>query len=306
MPRRSASFFPCLILVFTGWACSPDHTATPGPPARVVQDDLGRTVWLTRHPQRLISLAPSVTEMLFALGVGDRVVGVTSYCDYPPEARSRTTIGDTLHPSLERILALRADLVIASRASQLESFARRLGEFGVPLYVVETRALSDVPRSLRRLGLVLGHAQSGESVARRLQQQMSQIQQQVQGKDKPKVLLVIQREPLMVPGTKSYLADLVRQAGGTLIGPDEAREGVIYSLESVIAQRPQIIIVPGEGEQKTQRLPQYHWPKLAQTPAMQAQQVYAVDADLIMRPGPRLVEGLSELARIFHPEVFAR
>lgn len=303
-PVTNLIFF--LIVLPTLGACSPPEPASRPVSSHVVRDDIGRPVTLARQLHRLISLAPNITEMLFALGVGDQVVGVTSYCDYPPEARTRTPIGDTLHPSLERILALKPDLVVASRASQLESFARQLGEQGVPLYVVEARTLSDVPRSLRRLGMILGRPEPGESAAQGLERQIEQIERRTHGRTAPTVLLVIQREPLMVPGTKSFLADVVGKAGGTLIGPDDFREGVLYSLESVIAQRPQFIVLPGASGTRSQRLEQYSWPKLAGTPAMRARRVYSIDADLIMRPGPRLVQGLSELAHIFHPEAFER
>jgi iron complex transport system substrate-binding protein len=301
MPRRVYIFIT--LLVAFGLGCTSPENRSPKNFKRVVTDEIGRRVEMVQEPQRIISLAPNITEILFALQLGERVVGVTTYCDYPPEAQTKPKIGDTIHPSLERVLGLKPDLVIASRVSQLEAFAHRLQEAGIPLYVVDTRSLTDVPRSLRRLGSLLGRAGQGEAVAQRMEQRMEQIQRRVQGLTTPKVLLVIQREPLMVPGTKSYLADLIRRAGGTLIGPEDAREGVTYSLESVIAQRPEIILWPG-GESSSHRLEEINWPNLAETPAMRSRSVYSMDANLIMRPGPRLVDGLSEVARILHPEAF--
>jgi iron complex transport system substrate-binding protein len=306
MPKRHLTFISLLILLSASWACSRHQPAAGAVSTQMVKDDLGRQVMIARRPERVISLAPNITEMLFALGSGDQVVGVTTYCNYPPEAQSKIKMGDTVHPSLERILSLKPDLIIASRVSQLEVFAHQLEEFGIPLYVVDARSIDDVPRSLRKLGSLLGRPDQADSVARTLEQRIKQMGPPSQGTAPPRVLLVIQREPLMVPGTQSYLADLVRKAGGTLIGPDDAREGVTYSLESVIAQHPEIIVLPGESGMRTRRLDHFVWPKLAQTPAIQEGKVYSIDADLVMRPGPRLVDGLYELARILHPEVVQR
>jgi iron complex transport system substrate-binding protein len=306
MPRRFFIFIAGFFLLSLVSACASQEKPTPPGSTREVRDDLGRPVMFARTPERLISLAPNITEMLFALGLGERVVGVTTYCTYPAEARTKAQIGDTIHPGVERILALKPDLVIASRASQLEAFAQQLYQVGIPLYVVDAQVLADVPRSLRRLGSWLGRQEQAEAVAQGLEQRIRQVEQQSRRAPLPKVLVVIQREPLMVPGTKSYLADLIHKAGGTLIGPDDAREGVTYSLESVIAQRPQFIILPGDSGSSPQRVSQFTWPQLAETPAIRNRQIYSLDADLMMRPGPRLVDGLAQLARILQTETRPR
>jgi iron complex transport system substrate-binding protein len=304
MPQRDYIFIIAwFLLIPTGWGCSSNDLPSAKGSTQIVKDDLGREVLLARNPQRLVSLSPNITEMLFAIGLGAQVVGVTSYCDYPPEARTKAKIGDIITPSLESILTLKPDLVLVSRVSTLQRFDRRLEEVGVPRYVVDARNMEDILRALRRLGSVLGRSGQAEAVAKSLEQRLRQIEQRVQGAVAPRVLLVIQREPLMVPGQKTFLADLVRRAGGTLVGPDDEREGVLYSLESVIAQQPETIILPS-SETGTRRVEHFAWPKLAETPAIRDQKIYSITADLIMRPGPRLVDGLSELARILQPDLF--
>ncbi|RMG53288.1 MAG: cobalamin-binding protein [Acidobacteria bacterium] len=303
MPNRVIIWAITLLLVLG--ACSPDQRGEGERALHTVQDDLGRSIACIPRPQRLVSLAPSITEMVFALGLGERLVGVTTYCDYPPEAQAITKIGDTIHPSLERILAVQPDLVIASRISQLEAFAHRLEQMGVPLYVVDARRLDDIPRSMRRLGEVLGEPERAATVTRAMEERMREIERRVAGRSRPRTLLVVQPEPLMVPGTKTYLADLIRRAGGIPLGPDDPREGVTYSLEAVIAAAPEVIIVPEPGARQ-HRLEHIEWPGLAETPAARRGAVYVMDADLISRPGPRVVEGLAIVAGILHPEAFDR
>ncbi len=304
MPNRTIIWTVTLLLLVSG-ACSSSRRHGDERALHIVRDDLGRSVACVRRPRRLVSLAPSITEMVFALGLGARLVGVTTFCDYPPEARTITKIGDTIHPSLERILALEPDLVIASRISQLEVFAHRLEQAGVPLYVVDARRLDDIPRSMRRLGDVLGEPERAATVTRAMEERMREIERRLAGRPRPRTLLVVQAEPLMVPGTKTYLADLVRRAGGIPLGPDDPREGVTYSLESVIAAAPQVIIVPESGARR-RRLEHIDWPGLAETPAARRGRVYTMDANLIFRPGPRVVQGLAIVAEILHPEAFDR
>lgn len=275
----------------------------PSAPTRIVTDELGRRVELSVRPRRIISLAPSVTEMLFALGVGDRVVGVTSLCDYPPEATMKEKVGDVMTPSLERIVALAPDLVIISTATQLELFAKRLIEIGVPVYVVKANRLEDVLATLRHLGDVTGEVRAAEALTRSLQARIERVVERTRTLPRPRVLLVVQRDPLIVAGREAFLTDLVEKAGGRSITADAQREWTLYSLESVLARAPEVIVIPSH-ETQSQRLPNLQWSALADTPALRNKRVYTINADLLMRPGPRLVEGLEELARLLHPEAF--
>lgn len=306
MPTSMRAFLLLPILLLLLWACRPLSSQEGAPRSaelRIVTDEIGRRVAIPPSPQRLISLAPSVTEMLFALDLGERVVGVTSYCDYPPAARAKEKVGDVLNPSLERILALRPDLVIISTATQLERFARRLEEVGVPLYVVNADRVEDVLRSLENLGEITGRREEAERVVRALRARLDDIRARVRGRPRPRVLMVIQRDPLIVPGRGAFLTDLVEQAGGQSITADAEREWTPYSLETVLARAPEVIILPSR-ERTTRRLADMRWPQLETTPALRHGRVYAIHNDLLMRPGPRLIEGVEELARVLHPEAF--
>src|SRR6185369_17944596 len=167
---------------------------------REVTDEIGRSVRVPANPQRIVSLAPSITETLFAIGLGDRVVGVTSYCDYPPEATAKEKVGDTLRPSVERIVALRADLVVASTASQLEQFIRKLDELGIAVYVSNPRKVADVIETIERLGALTGADERASELSDKLQKRLAEIDLRVQAAPRPRVLIILSAEPLITAG----------------------------------------------------------------------------------------------------------
>jgi iron complex transport system substrate-binding protein len=241
--------------------------------------------------------------MLFALELGERVVGVTSYCDYPPEAQSKEKVGDTMNPNLERIIALKPDLVIISTATQLEQFFHRLDELRIPVYVVSSKSVAGVLVSLKHLGEVTGQIERAEQLVSELQARLDRIHQLTNTLSHPRVLMVIQRDPLIVAGRETFVNDLIERAGGQSITADAEREWSLYSLETVVAKAPEVIILPTNGI-KTEQLTNIEWPELADTPAIRRKRTYTINNDVLMRPGPRLVDGLEELARVLHPEVF--
>ncbi len=260
---------------------------------RVFVDEQGRSVKVKAEPGRIISLAPSVTETLFALGLGDRIVGVTSYCDYPPEAAQKESVGDTLRPSIEKIVSLKPDLVIASTASQLEQFVRRLDELGIPIYVSNPRGIDDVLASIERIGEITGARERAAEVTRSLRARIDATERRSSTLEKPKVLFILGAEPLITAGAASFVTDLIRRAGGRSISDDAPGDYPQYSLETAIAKQPEVIFLQA-GESA---LPS----RLKQTPAAQSGRVYRLNDDLLLRPGPRIVDGLEQMAEKIHP-----
>jgi iron complex transport system substrate-binding protein len=265
--------------------------------SHVVNDDLGRQVAVTPAARRLISLAPSVTEILFAIGLGDRVVGVTTYCDYPTQALSIEKVGDTQKPNLEKIISLRPDLVIVSTASQLEDFMGSLEHLGVPVYVNNPTDLASLLASINRIGVVAGVPDSADSVVRDLKSRIANVQSRVGGLPRPKVLLILSSEPLITAGGGTFINDLVTTAGGESISGDQSADYPQFSLETALARRPEFIFLQAGGAE----LPK----PLAETPAARAGRVYQLDDALLLRPGPRIIDGLEVVARKLHPEAFA-
>jgi iron complex transport system substrate-binding protein len=261
-------------------------------------DELGRTIKVKTRPERIVSLAPSVTETLFALGLGDRVIGVTSYCDYPPEAAHKEKVGDTQRPSIEKIIALGADLVIASTASQLEQFVKNLDQLGIPVYVSNPRDLEGVIESIARIGEVTGASEAARALAGKLRDRLSDVESRLAGRARPRVFLILSSEPLITTGGKSFFNDLITRAGGLSISADQNVDYPLYSMETAVAEKPEVIFLQSGDD----RLPD----RLKQTPASQAGRVFHISDDLLLRPGPRIMDGLEQMAAAIHPEAYGQ
>jgi iron complex transport system substrate-binding protein len=264
--------------------------------SRTVIDELGRALQIPARPQRIVSLAPSVTEILFALGAGDRIIGVTSYCDYPPEARLKESVGDTLKPSVERIVALKADLVIISTASQVESSVQKLEELGVAVYVSNPRSLEGVLESINKIGDVIDVADSAGRLTDALRNRTASIASRVAAAARPSVFVILGTEPLITAGATSFISDLVNRAGGASISAEVNGDYPQYSLETAVAKQPEIIFLQAGGNVLPDRL--------GETPAARSGRVYNLDDDLLLRPGPRIVDGLEQMTAKIHPEAF--
>ncbi|NOT62041.1 MAG: ABC transporter substrate-binding protein, partial [Acidobacteria bacterium] len=280
--------------------------ATPPPDMsarRNVTDELNRTVAINANPQRIISLAPNLTEMLFALGLGDRVIGVTSYCDYPPAAKTKEKVGDTLTPNLERIIALKPDLVIVTTSSQLEKITRQLDQLQIPVYVTNPRSVNEVLASLQHLGDVTGATAQAAKLHDELQTRINAVTARVAAQPKPKALFLVQDTPLLVAGSDTFLHDLVTLAGGESITVD-VKGYPQFSREIAIARAPEVIIDPGRPENKA-LADSVLRKDYATTPAIKQNRIIHIDPDLTNRPGPRLIEGLEQLAHALHPTAFA-
>jgi len=282
------------IAALAGSACVSRTDAPAG--TRPLVDEIGRTILVKPEPQRIVSLAPSITETLFALGLADRIVGVTSYCDYPPEASAKEKVGDTQRPSIERIIALKTDLVIASTASQLQQFVHNLEEVGTPVYVSNPEGVDGVIESISKIGDLTGATDRANELATDLRNRLANLQSRVSGSERPPVLFLLASNPLITIGAKSFITDLIKRAGGRSISEDLSGDYPQYSLETAIAKRPEVIFLQtGDSD-----LPA----RLKETPAGRSGRVFHIDDNLLLRPGPRIVDGLEEMARKLHPEVF--
>ena len=283
-----------LIVICTTSSCSSRRAAAGE--TRAVTDEIGHAVNVPLNPQRIVSLAPSITETLFALGLGDRIVGVTTYCDYPPEATAKEKVGDTLRPSVEKIVALRADLVIASTASQLEQFVRKLDELGIAVYVSNPRKVAVVADTVARIGMLTGATERARDLSDQLQKRLADIDARVRAAPRPRVLIILSTEPLITAGGGTFVNDLIEHAGGSSIAAGETAEYPQYSLETAVASRPEVIFLQAQDA----RLPE----RLKETPAARAGRVFHVDDNLMLRPGPRILDGLEQVAAEIHPEIF--
>lgn len=292
---RIVPLFFCAYFLTLQTACG-IRKSDSGDARRTVYDDLGRPVLVVDKPARIVSLAPSVTEMLFAIGAGNRVIGDTTYCDYPPEAKEITKIGDTEHPSLERIISLKPDLVVGSTASELEQFEERLSALKIPVYTCQSGSLSGLLESIRKLGDVTGSTTAAQGLADSLKARIDNVRQRVSGLSRPRVLIVINSDPLMTAGGHTFLTDLITAAGGQSITADQESDYPRFSLETAVAREPEVILLQAGGAP----LPD----QLQSTPAVRSGKVFHIDDAVLLRPGPRIVDGLEQIARKLHPEAF--
>ncbi len=269
--------------------------------ARVATDQTGRRVNLPDHPRRLVSIAPSITETLFEMGLGDRLVGDTDYCDYPLQAKGLPHVGALLNPNLEKIVELKPDLVLGTDEANRRETADQLERLGIPLYGVTAHTVEGAIQSLEDLGYVLDWDQPTQKLVSSLRARVAAVDRQVQGHSQPKVLFVVWYRPLITAGSQTFISNVIRRAGGVSISDDLKGEWPRMGLEEVLNRAPDVILfpqtdafAPGLGEFK--KLP--GWRDLT---AVKDHHLYFV-SETIMRPSPRLIDALEELARILHPD----
>lgn len=291
------------MLVVIGMTSCFDRTKKTSTSAtREVTDEAGRRVQLAVHIDRIVSLAPNLTEIVYAVGAGDRLVGRTKYCDYPAEVKSVAEIGDTMTPSIERIIALKPQLVLVSTASQLEAFTKQLDQQKIAVYVTDPHSLEEVFRSIATLGDLLGTHERTEKLVADLRRRADATAAAVNTAKPIKVFYQISDEPLYTIGRESYLTDLVRRAGGVSVTADVPTSFPRFSGEAALAARPEAIILPTGGSMGTANANVAA--ALKNSPAALSGRVYKLNEDHLSRPGPRLVDGLEEMARALHPEAF--
>ncbi|MGA8849506.1 MAG: cobalamin-binding protein [Dehalococcoidia bacterium] len=282
-----------LTLVLT--ACSPSGQT---PVINYVFDDLGRLVAINGTPQRIVSLAPSNTEILFALGLGDKVVGVTDYCDYPPEALDKEKVGGYANPDIEKIVALNPDLVLAGYGNPIE-VVYTLAGLGLTVFGIKTTDLADLLNDIRRVGEITDKELDAQALTSAMASRIEAVTNQTEElEQRPRVFYIVWHDPLWTAGSGTFINELIEKAGGVNIFGNVISYPMV-SIEDVLARDPEIII--------TSEL-SYDWAKnateLASTNASQTGRIYTVDDDLVQRPGSRLVEGLEWFAHFIHPEIF--
>jgi iron complex transport system substrate-binding protein len=291
-------------MVMSASACS-HFGRKPSPPAtqtRVVSDEAGRQVVIPQKIDRIVSLAPNLTEIVYAVGAGDRLVGVTSFCDYPAEAKLVTKVGDTMKPNIETIIALKPQIVLVSTASQLEVFTRQLDEQRIAVYVTNPNSVDQILRSIETLGQLFATSERANQVAAALRRRTETVAAAVANRPPVRVFYQLSGEPLFTIGRDAYLTDLVRRAGGLSVTAEVATAFPKYSHEAALASQPDAIILPTGGSMGSANSSVAV--ALKNSPAVRNNRVYKINDDLLARPGPRLVDGLEQLARALHPEAF--
>ena len=273
-----------------------------------VTDDLGRKVTVNRLPQRIVSLAPSITEILFALGLEDRVVGVTDYCDYPDGAKTKPRVASYTTPNMEKLVSLQPDIVLAEAIHE-KTVLPAMEKLGLTIFVTSATSIDTVLKDISLIGQINGKSKAANQLVTKLTNRVKAVSSKTENlapERRPRVLYVIWHQPIWTMGSETFIDDLFTTAGGINIFSKDFSKARVVSLESVIAKNPQVIIVTGmatSGDLIYTSIKAEG--RLKSVDAIVNNRIYKVsDSNLIERPGPRIVDGLDELAKLIHPEIF--
>jgi iron complex transport system substrate-binding protein len=295
-------------LLFSGAAiCASQATAPPlqtTPAYRQVTDEIGRTIRIPQSIRRIVSLAPNLTETIYALGLQDRLVGDTDYCDFPPEAQQKTKVGGAVNPSLEAIAALHPDLVLVTKNLNRLETVQALAEIGIPSYATDPHTVDAIIASVARLANLLGAPETGTALTADLERQLAALHDRVSSLPPRSVLFIVWTEPLISIGNDTFIADALHHAGAVSV-VDSSQNWPQVNLEEVVRLQPEFLIfveshlgAAPHGAEALADLPGWRLLHAVRN------RRYATISDAINRPAPRLVSAVEDLARQLHPEAF--
>ena len=271
-------------------------------------DDMGREITLDKVPKRIVSHIPSITETLFALGLEEKIVGVSDYCDYPEEAKSKPSVGNYYGPSIESIIAQNPDLVLTDGLGGNQDLIPALENLGVTCVVINPEDIEWILRDIELLGRITGSERRAKELVGEIRSRLAQVVSQVEGAPKVRVFYVYDATDLNHPwtaGPGSFAHALITMAGGENIAADAETAWVQFSIEVICSADPEVIIVDashGTAVISEEELKAHHvW---RETTAVKLNRIYIIDGNLVNRTGPRIAQGLEEIARSIYPELF--
>jgi cobalamin transport system substrate-binding protein len=280
------------------------QNGAPAQTFRYVVDETGRMVRIPQPVMRIVSLAPSLTETIYALGLQDRLVGDTDYCDYPPDAQRKQKVGGAINPSLEEIAHLRPDVVLVTRHLNTLDTVHSLDALGISSYATDPRNVDEIVASAKKLGEVLGAPEAGAALAEGLQRRLDVLRQKIGALPPRRVLFVVWTDPLISIGKDTFIADALRRAGAISI-IDSKQDWPQVNLEEVAHLQPEVLVFADSHSQTTLQ----HFDVLATRPAWRIlsavrDRKFTIISEAVNRPAPRIVTAIEELAQKLHPELF--
>jgi iron complex transport system substrate-binding protein len=294
---RTAVAFVAFLVAGSVAVSVPAVDPRPDSSSRTLRDGAGRQVRVPGQVRRVVSLAPSVTEILFAVGAGGIVVGVTDFCDHPAEASSRRRVGGLIHPDLETIASLRPDLAIATTAGNYLEDAERIERLGIPVYTTSGSTVDAILATIVEIGSLVGRRAEAERTATGLRERIGRLRAAAgpAGSRRPKALFVIEPEPLIVPGPGTFVGEAVRLAGADPVSHGSTSGWNQMDFEQAVALAPDLILATKVHASWAGSLASS--PEWRLVPAARDGSVFVI-SDAIQHPGPRLVDGMEEVAGI--------
>jgi len=267
-------------------------------------DQLGRSVMLPDNPQRIISFAPSITEIIYGLGQEHRLAGVTRFSDFPPEAEKLPKVGSFVRLDLERIVALKPDLCIAIKDGNPRAVVERLESLQVPVYVVNPRDLDSVMETVIEIGSLLNAGKKAKSLVQKMRSRIQRVEFLVaKASNRPRVFYQVGISPIVSAGSDTFIHELILLAGG-----ENLAQGTTgyprFSREQVLTFSPEVFIITSMARGEVFERVKKEWSRWTTIPAVRDQRIFLVDSSLFDRPTPRLLDGLELLVRLIHPELF--
>lgn len=315
--RTVVTIFLIVSTVLTSFlgACTP-ATEEPVPPVQIepafpldVIDQMDRVVTIEKMPERIVSLSPGHTEIVFALGLEDRLVGVTEFCDYPEAAKDKPKIGGFSTVDIERVVGIQPDLILAANIHKKDVILKLEG-LGLPVVCLDPTTLEEVLEAITLVGKCSGQEKKASRLVTEMGDRIKAITDKTSNltqAERPRVFYIIWHDPLMTVGSDTRIHELIELAGGINIAQDLPGGYPTISLETVIQANPQVIVA-GTGHGEGANMP-YQFAlteeRLRDVDARVNDRAYEINTDLVGRPGPRMVDGLEQMAKVIHPEIFA-
>lgn len=303
MKKKSIALLLILALVLMSLSmitgCS---TQSKGPEGKTFTDTLGREIKIDAYPQKIVSLAPAITEILFAIGLDSEIVGVSDYCDYPEKALTKEKMGGFSNPNVEKIAALEPDMVFLSAGVQ-EDVINKLEDLGVTVVVLDADTVEQVLNNIDLAGQLTGKEKEAQAVVEDIQTRLDKVEAAIKDLSKPTVFIEIWDDPLMSAGSTSFVNNIIELAGGVNVAADNTERYYNYSSEKLFEADPAYYIINTHSHTPADVKTRTGYDALS---AVKNDKVVAVDDNLISRAGPRVIEGVEEMAKILHPEAFSK
>ncbi|MDR4493418.1 MAG: ABC transporter substrate-binding protein [Nitrospirales bacterium] len=269
---------------------------------RTFVDDLDRKLYLAKPPTRIVSLAPSITEMLFAIGLDREIVGVTDFCNYPPEALAKPKVAYS-QPNLEALVALQPQLVLAPPSFLRADLLAKLEQLKIPIFVLESKTVEGIFGHIQLLGRMVARVPEANAFTASMRKQVGDLTKRVEGRPRPTLLYVLNSEPLITVGPGSFIHHLIELAGGRNAAERANAPYPRLTMEEVLTQNPDILLFPVGEYEGIPQAEQDRWKRWESLRAVKEGKLFQIKSDLLNRPGPRVIEGLRELVMLLHPDV---